>query len=57
MQYILVHFESAGDYYQESENGMVTRYCDITGATVFVLPPEGAAAVIDPNPPPLAWMT
>lgn len=58
MQYILVHFERAGDAYQEIINGNVSRYLDTLGVEMFVNPPVADSCnVVDASPREIAWMT
>jgi hypothetical protein len=56
LTYVLLQF-SFGLAYQEADTGNVTRYCDLDGNTLFILPPEhDGGEVVDADPPRLDWM-
>lgn len=50
------HDEVSFEAFQEVEQGVVVRYCDEHGETMFIDPPECSAEVVDATPVRLAWM-
>lgn len=56
MEYIKIIFTKGLDCeaYQEISNGVVVRYCDLDGATIF-LPSITESHVVDAFPPTPFW--